>query len=556
MDASDVLGALSFGIQALQLFGSCGKGYQALLKACEMDSDLSVLRCRLEIEIQRFRLWGEASDIADGNLDVSARHAPVAMSTLQCLDRLISDQINKIARYHASSNQIGNSPPNRSLTDGLSSTLGSVSRHTRWVLSDRQRIESTMNEIKAINDSLVSLLGQSRQAEIAQSFRELSIRVLGTNDPAKLEILRLSAIGQYDELSALTALKSLRVAMDMADKSSDHPQPNQGVGSSMADRPLVWIDLPLTGQMPAWGNSVDIYLVDRERFIFEWVRLPGDLTSRSKSLSRIQWVAQFLEQSSKVPDLRSPRFSGLSMHPSQEYIALVYRFPDGSSDDLDPVSLDHVLSSTHRHGTLPSLNDRLALAVALARSLLSLHASGWLHKSICPANIMFFYSGCDLDLGSGSYPPGLITRPYLKGFVYSRRSEDGASAQENAAHSESIESSDASDFYRHPSTFQTGASRRAFKKSHDLYSFGILLLEIGLWKRCKPDKDNLQPSEVRKMLCKTYLQGDLAYRAGTTYQEVVRTCLMGDFGDEKSEKNWLEIQFLKRAVQKLESCRF
>lgn len=53
MDTSTALGATGLTIQ---LFGACLTGYQNLLAAFDMKSDLSLLRCRMEIEIQRFKL--------------------------------------------------------------------------------------------------------------------------------------------------------------------------------------------------------------------------------------------------------------------------------------------------------------------------------------------------------------------------------------------------------------------------------------------------------------------------------------------------------------------
>jgi hypothetical protein len=111
------------------------------------------------------------------------------------------------------------------------------------------------------------------------------------------------------------------------------------------------------------------------------------------------------------------------------------------------------------------------------------------------------------------------------------------------------------DIYRHPSTFGEGANRNAFKRTYDIYSLGIVLLEIALWKTCASTLEGVPPKNIRKVLVEKYLDGNLAYRVGETYQEVVRTCLMGEFGEPVKDKNWLQIQFLRRVVQRLEMCR-
>jgi hypothetical protein len=39
---------------------------------------------------------------------------------------------------------------------------------------------------------------------------------------------------------------------------------------------------------------------------------------------------------------------------------------------------------------LPSLNQRVSIAVTLAETVLQLHTAGWLRKSIRPENVLFF----------------------------------------------------------------------------------------------------------------------------------------------------------------------
>ena len=559
MDSGTVIGAVSLGIQAFQLFSSCMLGYEKLLDACEMHSDLAVLRCRLEIEVHRFRLWGEASDIADGNLDLPIRHGSLVLSTLQCIQRLIASQVHKFSNDYsperASSQSDG---PQEGMVTRFTSAFESLSRQTCWIIYDGHRMEATINEVKALNDSLVSFLRESRQSEMAQSFQELSIRVLGTNNLDKLDTLRQSTFGHYDNLSALVELRALRITIDKADESREYQSLrdimlSKVLSSTTAPR---WIDAPAAPDVPNTGALIEVHMHNKTRLILERVALPADSDARTQVISRIEWVSRFLEQASNLEPLRALPFSGLILHPTEApYVALTYKIPEDASEDADPVSLAHLLQSASRRNLLPSLNDRITLALVLARALLNLHACGWLHKSVYPQHVVFFpREGDDVFRGDKSYPPGFITRPYLKGYAYSRMSENTVPANSDPYHSESMKADTETGFYRHPSTFGAGASRKVFKKTYDLYSFGILLLEIGLWRSCKPDKE-LSPNMVRQMLSKTYLQGQLAYRTGTLYEEVVRTCLMGDFGEERPERNWIEIGFLERAVKRLESCR-
>jgi hypothetical protein len=121
----------------------------------------------------------------------------------------------------------------------------------------------------------------------------------------------------------------------------------------------------------------------------------------------------FLVRASDLHDLRALELCGASMDPSHEHVAMIYRYPQ-LEGNYDPVSLHSLLASPAR-GSLPSLNERIALAVTLAKALAQLHTCGWIHKSICSANIVFFYPESYLEDPRGSLA-SLINSPFLKGY--------------------------------------------------------------------------------------------------------------------------------------------
>ncbi|KAJ5177937.1 uncharacterized protein N7500_000636 [Penicillium coprophilum] len=114
----------------------------------------------------------------------------------------------------------------------------------------------------------------------------------------------------------------------------------------------------------------------------------------------------------------------------------------------------------NRAETYP-LNERVHLAVSLARSVVFLHASRIVHKNISPENIIIFHPGV-----------GVLGTPLLVGFERFR-----FEAEHSMMFGDSLWEKD---LYRHPAR-QGARPGQIYNMRHDIYSIGVCLLEIGLW---------------------------------------------------------------------------
>lgn len=108
------------------------------------------------------------------------------------------------------------------------------------------------------------------------------------------------------------------------------------------------------------------------------------------------------------------------------------------------------------------LNHRVQLAKQLARSVMFVHTSGFVHKNIRPETILVFTDG------SKSIGPS-----FLSGFERVRPS--GASTERSG----DLEWE--KNFYRHP-VRQGLWPEELYKMQHDIYSLGVCLLELALWR--------------------------------------------------------------------------
>lgn len=107
------------------------------------------------------------------------------------------------------------------------------------------------------------------------------------------------------------------------------------------------------------------------------------------------------------------------------------------------------------------LDERLDLAKSLARSIMFVHTSGFVHKNIRPETILVFENG-----------NSSIGEPYLIGFERFRPAAAGTARQGDSVWERNL--------YRHPRR-QGLHPEDFYKMQHDIYSLGVCLLELGLW---------------------------------------------------------------------------
>ncbi|MCJ1283330.1 hypothetical protein MMC26_002658 [Xylographa opegraphella] len=197
--------------------------------------------------------------------------------------------------------------------------------------------------------------------------------------------------------------------------------------------------------------------------------------------------------------------------------AFIYNFPKSASETT-PTSLYELISSSEPSARL-SLPVRFLIAHTIATTIGTLHADGWVHKSIRSHNFIFFPSS---GASSG------FTEPYLIGFEYSRL---------ETAETEATWDDDAiKNLYRHPE--RQGPPLVTFTKRHDIYALGLVLLEIGLWRtlsdiwedsRAKVQKRTGKvPALNRRMNVEYFTEAakhNLSHTMGKAYAKAVLTCL-------------------------------
>ncbi|EOD46477.1 putative het-s domain protein [Neofusicoccum parvum UCRNP2] len=202
---------------------------------------------------------------------------------------------------------------------------------------------------------------------------------------------------------------------------------------------------------------------------------------------------------------------------------LIFSIPSGSTTIQTLRSV--LLTANPNH----SLTSRIHLATSLARSVIFLHEARFVHKNIRPETILLFSS-------AGGERTATLGTPHLVGFEELRDDDAGTSMRGDGRRERNL--------YRHPQR-QGLALQRRYTVRHDVYSLGVCLLEIGLWRSLvacdddaaaaggagagptpvvRPEWAGVRPFELKRRLVEV-AGAELPGRVGEVYADVVVACL-------------------------------
>lgn len=276
----------------------------------------------------------------------------------------------------------------------------------------------------------------------------------------------------------------------------------------------------------------------------EWMNTPDPRLSTTRKVplaeTRIARLASLLRK--KLPSgFRSPRCLGYCRSEIPGHgcnFGLVFQAPSCRLTNL--TSLRDILGERPK----PSLSIRISLSSLLAECLRTFHSVDWLHKGFRSENVLFLSDHADgLDF--------LV--PYVTGFELSRPNED---IEMTIQPKKDL----LRDLYRHPHV-QSQAEYTPYRKMYDLYSMGVLLLEIINWRPIE-DILRLWPSTIsrqtvqgvkRQLLgerpgCGPRTKTGLALSAESAYlakvgekggdilRSVIETCLTADEFDQPTQE--------------------
>ena len=405
-------------------------------------------------------------------------------------------------RHHRGTNHI------RDFFDKAGRNAKEIATHpvrVRWVAIDKQGFEALLKDLHVLTERLHELMRNYRAQQIdsipAKTYREMVLtrndveglkdmldavtRLIVTssgtrrereahiNDKILQDLIRLKQISRTSEaiLSQLKRDGTVDVARSLSElgitvrKFTDSDisevfewNENDAENPELLHRPRGILATGVEGDIPVW---------------IEWKSLgdvaPNSLKDKESALRTVA-LAEMLHLP-KPAYLHAPEcvgyFDDRDVSGADRY-GWIFKMPEGSDYDTRVVSL-HDLLGDERHK--PSLSQRVALASKLCSTVLNLHAVNWLHKGIYSDNVVFHFNAEEGAAQGLGYDP---ERPVLSGFEFSR--PDGTLTT-------SRDVDIVWDLYRWPGIQRQRPMERNSKKTYDLYSLGLVLLEIAHWEK-------------------------------------------------------------------------
>ncbi|KAK0644332.1 hypothetical protein B0T16DRAFT_392701 [Cercophora newfieldiana] len=283
----------------------------------------------------------------------------------------------------------------------------------------------------------------------------------------------------------------------------------------------------------------------------EFPKSPGMASTLSQSEydhhanANIQGLARVLAKHSKPETLRTLNCVGCYQIPtggSSKRVCFAFEPPAGPS--TEPISLQDLIdgSQSYREGRF-LLGDQFAFAQGLASSVYQLLFADWPHKGI-RSNSVYFFKPRSAERGWRADPKTFFLMGYQLAMI-------------DTIHS-FVEIDLDIEHQRYVDPRLCQRKKITYEPQHDIYSLGIVLIEIALWKTARQlakalgnfSGDSLAAFQISVM---DVLVPKVEEKVGEVYADAVRFCLRRDFGSTVQSSRLLKL-FNQEVTAKLEAC--
>ncbi|RMD41996.1 hypothetical protein DV735_g3113, partial [Chaetothyriales sp. CBS 134920] len=548
-------------------FKAAIEAWQMLEDALAYDGDTEDLIIRLETVKARLGIWATKAGLTDGEL-LSSFHPVEELleRTVSRIRDLIIEVEQQGKKYGIVAKEPSDPDPKRataavvqmrrslhsiitgsrsksnlvqlaareaSLQLAPRSSEKSVSKRAYWAIHDKKRFEAFIDKLEKHVRGLNNLTVDTDRKEIRQDGTRLALEIVrGLSQPEAL--LQLQSSPGWDN-----GLSQIDVSL-LAQWKAIMQQRTPAIGARSADDD----DWSLAGSEPGDRRAQTRllksgYLNPEVTYLFEKKEYDMNISDELKDVVRENMgkLVSLLGRSSAQQKLYTLQAVGYVDDPDNHCFWIVFRFPLGpiglsalNPRGNEPLSLHNLFLSPVK----PALEVRYRLAKRLVDTFSRLYGSGWMHKGINSKNIVFpqVYSPVSVQSFAS------IQTALIQGFNYSRLLTQAQTIDRGKVLND-LESA----IYRHPS--YQGEAASGYQIHYDIYSLGLVLLEIALWgplmdllaARHRPGRDppvalspdmttfhEIEAVELKRRVL-IRVGSELAYRVGTKYKDVVHWCL-------------------------------
>jgi hypothetical protein len=535
--------------EARRLTSSLCSAYALFTEMKDMDMSLHHLKLRLHLEQTRLLRWGKSAGVIGELMDAPSRALKLnrnlildVLQEIQTVFEQTTKITNKHARIFADTSQ-GFRNLEGADRDILCRALEKLHtlprrgfRRLEWASVDKEKLESSIKKLIGLNDTLEGLLSGKQMDTLVEDQRQMFLKVLQLHN-------------KVDDLKAYAAAMRVEPALSSSNvpRLDDNGQSQGGAsGQDFADLADFKASIPKIDTREERDKILaEIQPVRRNQVTFS-KRTEGSSRSEGSYKNRPVWIewkdyesaqANFIAArvSQIVALLQIPKKPKLFHCPhcvgyfkeGTNMFGFLYEKPNDTL--LAPTSLLELFS---RQDVRPSLGQRIRLAYKLATTIFYLHAVGWMHKSLRSDNVLFF-------VADGVEIP--CDYPTISGYDFARPAS--GTTQHVYGHPDH-------DVYRHPET-----NRSDYEEAYDIYSLGIVLVEVAYWQSIREIIETSSKDEVKERLLDANTMRELKARVGDGYADAVRDCLQAPWGEHGRKEAELQKWFQDNVVSKLDQVR-
>jgi Prion-inhibition and propagation len=546
---------------AITLYRTTLDLYSVFTTASSLGQDAHVLQAQLLIQETLFKRWGDGVGLTKGSVeDVDERLKQdgegslfqAVVVALSSAKQVLSDteKLKKSYGLEGSDEQTGGGQllvelrgmylvdsavvvedyrRRKDEAEKMQIRVG-IMQKLKWVIKDKEKFGKLVERLTGLNNGLYSLIEPLEASILAKAVVGELLRTL---DLARLRVLctAAKATSNASDVASLAALRQRAVEITrFPDSIPDMELPGTSKGLTLfsagrGERRTVG---SYQGEKNGTPEPTKLVLV-------EWKIIESNLTGQEKEIldATTNSLAFFLNHNNKSEGLRSLTCIGVTKPVSQSAesirYGLVYDLPGKSTEKKPLLSLFEMLRDDKNE---IDLGNKFLIAQVLVQPLHELHVANWLHKAICSENVLF------IRQSGASGPRGQISASsvYLAGYEFSRpgRLRDPTQPAGDVVRS----------VYAHPA-YRGGDIK--YRRLFDIYSLGVVLLEIGLWQNAVTSvRPGLTANNIQELLIES-CEEELGPAMGRVYRNAVHCCLTGDFAVEglnsvnEDEPNWLEM---------------
>lgn len=545
-------------------------------------------------QVEVVAILSEIKQLLDGFQAINTRHSkelnPVASKEDEEEKRKQAEEVNVVQEVSELTLQYERTKKRREHIRGMNhvrtvlSSMGTIVAHPKrmiWVKIDESTFISLLSRLRELNNRLQELTGEYHRKALQDLQKKCYMEIVLTRTSVQelkyvmsasaflnrqdsnlgvvSEERKESVDATLEELARLKTLNAPLEDLEMVQQSQGFQRQTGLIQYREEDAKHTWVSATYTTYTKeGTKQAVDVW-IEWKKYEREYLKddPSGDLKIHPNTLRRTAELAALLA-SPKPSEFGTPPclgyFDDREKNSYRNRFGWIFNVPDEAQGDRFPTSLLSLYTDP-RVGR-PALDDRIQLAKSLAVSLLYLHTVNWLHKGLRSENVVFFDNIDGPNLGA----------PILCGFEYSRPNRVGTSERPDAKPEW--------DMYRWPDVQCEKTLEGNSRKTHDIYSLGLILIEIAHWR---PLNDILELGEAAKipiettrlirhrLLYITDIPGSLKQvkeLMGRKYHDVVRLCLLGHDGfnlkaddNQMGPETGLRLQraYWERVVQQLKA---